>query len=999
VDSPSPKLFLLGIAHLMRQNQQVRIASRKGIGLLAYLALEGIQTRAKLAMVFWGQFDEARGRMNLRRELQRLKDLGLQDLLVVTSSSLQLADQTWCDVKAFQAAVLSGDAQSVVKLWNGSLLEGLDAEEDLEFDRWLEQKRLDFEAQHLDALHVYAAQLETSREYRQALAIAQKILSKDNLNESVYRALIRLYGLLGMREQATATFTQLEEVLREELGLTPLPETIILIEKVKSNAKQGDQMPVQNNHDLFDPPFVGRDDVIADLNQNPRRIHLLLGEPGVGKSRLATEFLSRLGTYVRIQGREDWRGITLAPITAVLRENRDRLESLASSDRLEVARLLPEIEPNSKNLEAPSLEGRTRFLRSLANALELIVGAGRLLIDDMHWLDESSVHVMSLLFSSSNLTAIFTARETELENVEHVRVSVHSLERQGVLRKTHLLAWGEIDVLELVRNLSGSQEAIEFSERLFDATGGNPFFTLETIRHLFATGFLVVNQGLWEVNPEQVNYQQLPIPNSLKTMILERISRLGAGVQRLLEAASLNGSIFDLSDLEGATALGEWDALDALERSVEAQLIRSQDSGYRFSHDLVRRSLEDGILPARKSRIHRKLASNAIAKNALPERIAEHFEGAGESFQAVNYRYASAERLEKLNLSQAARTQLELALQLIGQPNGDAEQQFLVKVHLKLGNVLHDLADYQAASLELERALEIARSANHPGLQSECLSGLARIAGGRSNYAAVLPQCQESLTLARLSRDPTVTARALYWLGNTEFQLGDTQQATAHLIESLELQQQGGELDMIATTNILLGRVATFDQDHNRAIEYYRIALESNRKIGYLKGTALCLTGISWRALIVKNFVEAEQSARESLALYEQLGGPWLIANAMTNLAHALAGKFELLEAKHHYAEALKRSIEIDAYNITLEIMVGVAKMLLKTDQHLAAQLLGLATQHERSTAEIKDYATPVLKEWQSASPKNKTLPANLDFKETLTKVQQILKQDLPEPS
>ncbi len=984
----------------MRQNQQIRIATRKGVGLLAYLALEGLQTRARLAEIFWGQFDEARGRMNLRRELQRLKDLGLQDLLLVTSSSLQLSEEVWCDVKAFQKTVLSGDAKETVKLWNGTLLEGLDAEEDLEFDRWLEQKRVDFEAQHLDALHVYAAQLETNRDYRQALAIQQKILSTDNLNESVYQALIRLHGQLGMREQALSTFSQLEDVLREELGLTPLPETVALIEKVRLNAKPNDQPPSQNKRDLFDPPFVGREDVIAELNQNQRRIQLLLGEPGIGKSRLATEFLSKLGTFIRIQGREDWRGITLAPITAILRENRDQLDSLVSSDRLELARLLPEIEPNNKNLEAPSLEGRTRFLRSLANALELIVGSGRLLVDDMHWLDESSVHVVSLLLSASETHAVFTARETELENVDHVRVSINSLERQGILQKTNLLAWGEIDVLELVRNLSGSKEAIEFSERLFDATGGNPFFTLETIRHLFASGFLVMNQGLWQVNPEQANYQQLPIPNSLKTMILERITRLGAGVQRLLEAASLNGSMFDLSDLEGATALGEWDALDALEQSVEAQLIRRQENGYRFSHDLVRRSLEDTILSERKSRIHRKLASNAVAKNALPERIAEHFEGAGDHFQAVNYRYLAAERLEKLNLSQAARAQLEMALhligqQLIGQPNGIDQLQLSVRVHLKLGNVLHDLADYQAASLELERALEGARAIDHPGLQSECLSGLARIAGGLSSYAAVLPKCQESLALARRSADPIVTARALYWLGNTEFQLGNTKQATRHLIESLELQQQGGELDMIATTNILLGRVATFDQNHSQAIEYYRVALESNRKIGYLKGTALCLTGISWRALIVKDFTEAEQSARESLALYEQLGGPWLIANAMTNLAHALAGKNELVEAKHHYATALEHSVEIGAYNITLEIMVGVAKMFLNTDQLLAADLLATAIQHERSTAEIKDYAAPVVQEWHSLSPKNNKLPSKLDFQVTLAKIQHLLRPAL----
>ncbi len=982
--------------HLTRHNQQIRIATRKGIGLLAFLALEGVQTRARLATVFWGQFDEARGRMNLRRELQRLKDLGLQELLIVTSSSLQLVGEVWCDVKAFQEAVLNGDAMGAVKLWNGTLLEGLDAEEDLEFDTWLEQKRGDFEAQHLDALHVHAAQLEANRDFRQALSIQQQILAKDNLNESVYQALIRLYGQLGMREQALATFSQLEDLLREELGLTPLPETTALIEKIRLNPKPVGQTPTQNSHDLFDPPFVGRDDVIAELSQNPRRIQLLLGEPGVGKTRLATEFLTRVGSFVRIQGREDWRAITLAPITTVFREYLEQLDSLTSSDRLEVARLLPEIDPNSKNLEAPSLEGRTRFLQALANALGLIIGGGRLLIDDMHWLDESSVQVISLSLNATKTQALFTARESEFEKVDHVRISVNSLERQGFLRKIFLQAWGEIDVLELVRNLSGSQEAIEFSERLFDATGGNPFFTLETIRHLFATGFLVVNQGLWQVSPEQANYQQLPIPNSLKSMILERITRLGAGVQRLLEAASLNGSVFDLSDLEGATALGEWDALDALEQSVAAQLIHTQDTGYRFSHDLVRRTLEDTILSDRKSRIHRKLANNAMSKNALPERIAEHFEKAGESLQAVEYRYLAAERLEKLNLSQAARAQLEMALRLIGQPKGD-EQLWLVKVLMKLGNVKHDLAEYQDAKLEFEQALVLAKLIDNPGLQSECLSGLARIAGGLSNYAEVLPSCQESLALARLSGDPIVTARALYWLGNTEFQLGNTLSATKHLIESLSLQQKGGELDMIATTNILLGRVATFEQNHSKAIEYYRVALESNRKIGYLKGTALCLTGISWRALVVKNFDEAETSARESLTLYQQLGGPWLIANAMTNLAHAMAGKGELRAAKQHYAGALEGSKVIGAYNIILEIMVGVAKLLLNSDQLLAGQLLALAIQHERSTAEIKDYAAPVVEAWLDASPQHISLPNQIDFQETLERVQEILTKDLPD--
>jgi DNA-binding SARP family transcriptional activator len=992
VNTTSLKLVLLGRAHFERENQRVRIPTRKGIGLLAYLALEGVQSRARLAMVFWGQFDETRGRMNLRRELQRIRDLGLEEALLVTSSSVQLATEVWCDAKEFQNAIRKADVATAVHLWGGVLLEGVDAEDDLEFDIWLERNRADFQAQYLDSLHSFAALLENAREYRQALGAYQQILAEDNLNESVYRALIRIYGLLGMREQAQVTFSQLEVLLREDLGLTPLPETLLLIEQIRANLKPQENLNAKNDTNLFEPPFVGREDVIAEFKLHPSRIQVILGEPGVGKSRLAAEFLAQSGVFVKIQGREDWRGITLAPITAVLREHQHKLESLSSSDRLELARLIPELEPNSKNLEAPSLEGRTRFLQALANALEISVQGGAMLVDDIHWLDESSVNVLTLLLNQSSIQAIFTAREAELESADHVRISINTLERQGILKKIQLQALSEIDVLELVRVLSGASGAIEFSERLFDATAGNPFFTLETIRHLFATGFLEVSDGLWQVGEQHANYQELPIPNTLKTMILERIMRLGAGVQRLLEAASLNGALFELSDLEGATALGEWDALDALEQSVGAQLIRLQETGYRFTHDLVRRTLEDAILPERKSRIHDKLANNAILKNALPERIAEHFEAAGKQNQAVQFRYLAAERLEKLNLSQAAKEQLELAFKLIStKVSNDEQRLWLVKIHLKLGNVKHDLADYQAARFEFEHALEIAKLIANPGLQSECLSGLARVAGGLSSYASVLKTCQESLELARQSHDPIITARALYWLGNTEFQLGNTKLATKHLIESLELQQLSSELDMIATTNILLGRVATFDKDHARAIEYYRIALESNRKIGYLKGTALCLTGISWRALLVKDFEIAEQTARESLELYLRLGGPWLIANAMTNLAHALAGKNMLEAAKHHYANALERSLEIEAFNITLEILVGVAQMLLSENQSLAARLLATAIQHERSTAEIRDYAAPVVLEWQKLNKKNAKLPLEHDFQNILTQARSIL--------
>ena len=100
--------------------------------------------------------------------------------------------------------------------------------------------------------------------------------------------------------------------------------------------------------------------------------------------------------------------------------------------------------------------------------------------------------------------------------------------------------------------------------------------------------------------------------------MIARADHLGAGARRVLDAASLAGDVFTLRELVGATALDDWTALEALESAQRAGLLVADGSGYRYSHVLVRRSLQGALSPAREGLLRRRLADGLIASGGDP---------------------------------------------------------------------------------------------------------------------------------------------------------------------------------------------------------------------------------------------------------------------------------------------------------------------------------------------------------------------------------------------
>ncbi len=286
-----------------------------------------------------------------------------------------------------------------------------------------------------------------------------------------------------------------------------------------------------------------------------------------------------------------------------------------------------------------------------------------------------------------------------------------------------------------------------------------------------------------------------------------------------------------------------------------------------------------------------------------------------------------------------------------------------IQAHLLIGDASHDLAEYTDAEAAFGQAETLARGLQQPKWIAEAIIGRVRVAGGQSQYGKVIKAAREALFLARQVGEISTLAKALHWLGNTEFYLGNLSTARSLLEEALEVSQNLGDPLRLASTMTLLGRLEGQVGRLGKRIELLQAALKINQEFAYQKGIAMCLTGLSWSMLLDGQFAESERVSQQSLILFQREGSKWACANTLLNLSHAqiALGKFE--QAKSNLLATLEIALQINSANLLLEFVLAAARIEKNPD--LARHWVRIAVMHPRSTAEIRSFAAPDIERLQ----------------------------------
>lgn len=595
--------------------QRFDLTPTNPVFLLVYLAVQADWvSRERLAALFWPDMQGGDARHNLRLTLGRARKLAWAGALEAGPHRLRLVVPS--DVQAFRGAAARSDWAEAARLYRGTFLRGLPLGTSPGFSDWAEQERTALAHTWQDAVTRLAAQAEAASDHAQAAAWYGALLdgpdnSEDSgLSEQTLQAYLRCAYLAGQTGQALARFEVFRHTLHAEVGLEPLPATLELARTLRQAGPPGTlgrgaacpQIPLNVQRP---PVLVGRDAALHAVAASEAAVVLVRGEPGIGKTRLLTEALA--GARV-LACREGLQTLSYAPL---LDEVRARLDTLPQPYRAELARLLPELAAGGAGAQAeagsadPEL-ARVRMTEALALALDADP-ATPLIMDDLQWADAATLQVLALLTARGKRRLYGTYRDREVG--APLRSALEAWRSGRMLSEIHLHPLAEVDLTELLTRLSGQPEApVLFGRWLRRASGGNPFFALETLKSLFETGRLRAEKGGWHTDHDDqtADYSELEVPQAIADVVARRVARLSSQAQRVVQAASVVGEDFGARLLGRITQLAEWDTQLALDEAEEAGILQ----GRRFGHDLSRQSVYGAMSPGRRALLHAHTAQN-----------------------------------------------------------------------------------------------------------------------------------------------------------------------------------------------------------------------------------------------------------------------------------------------------------------------------------------------------------------------------------------------------
>ncbi len=935
------QFHLFGPPEVRVADQVVGLPTRKLIGMLAYLALQGRTPRTKLAELFWDATDE-RARANLRGELYRLKKTPVSEVLEDAGGQLGLRGVS-TDLERFDWLCARGEWAQAMALRRGPLLDGLTFDDAPGFEDWLSLERERLEERITQVLVAQAERLEQDGALEEAINTWQTVLERDPLFEGAVRSLMRLHARLDEPARGLERFALYKELLSRELGLEPGSGLQDLERALRLGHHDVLNDVPRAPRSLNDPPLVGRETVWDQLKNLQRGLTLIMAEAGVGKTRLAREFARARGRFVLLPHHELASGVGFDGVIDGLRALREtgwKPETLSPAWKAELSRILPELEPVSDGVPVtvpgdPS--GPARFREAIVQALlHALEPGGTIIFDDLHWADEASLAFLPYCVrraASLGLRVIGTVRSESLARDSNLERALTELERDGLLHRVKLEPLTEPDVLRLVHELSGSRHGgAVFARRVHQATHGNAQYLLETLRYLFELGQLQATRDGWHTpfDDETSDYHELTLPETVLESTRRRFDRLGEAARRLAELLALAGRDVSLSALTQAMNWQAERVVDALETLESTGLTVSASSGYRLAHDLSRDALRQGLSDARRTLLHGRLADVFTRERPAPGLAAEitrHAEAAGNAELTLEWAERAAMEAKERHAYPEATAFLGRALSALERLGPDPQRE--ARLRFAREDALNVLALRDAQAVELERLEQLA--AHLPDISHELQFRRGRHAQftGRLEEAEVL-LAASNLPLARLHRasvaqqlghsaeaeasvlellesgDQLLVMQALITLTSLAVNAGQVPQATSWLEQARRLNVTHPlllmQLERSEAQVALMTGQFSLALDHARkgerlAAQYGNLVIEA--VCANLRAIALSRLGQHAEAL------EAYQLVRDRAA---QSSHPQLMAAASVNLS-VLYLRFGALEMAHRHAlDAIART-------------------------------------------------------------------------------------------
>jgi DNA-binding SARP family transcriptional activator len=669
------RLQLLGPPLAWRDQQPVRFKTRKALAAVAYLAANGGRpSREQLAALLWPDHDLAEARKNLRTTLGYIHMALGDSVLVTTHETIGLEQSTSLvmdlDLRTIsrvrslarvsdgvETGDLRGQLEEAVALYRGPFLAGFDISQAPEFDNWLIGQRTQWLAMGGELLERLSGLQAADGDLNAARRTIERWLELDPGDERAWEHLLTLGLEMGDVIGTQHDWAACQEALTD-LGVEPGDSLQTLARQIDAAhinhpwliAQAGQECACER---LGPAPFVGRASQFATLRRafaraqaGQTQLVVLHGEAGIGKTRLATEFLD----WARRQGADTLMGrafeaegsLPFAPLVAALRSRLEREN--APEDLLgdlwltDLARLLPELRERYPDLPAAIDDvtaGPWRLYEAVARLGQSLAEHGPLILflDDMQWADAGTRDLLRYLlrrWTESGLRAMVLVA-VRLDGsglqpaMDHWLWGLESEARTTWLEPARLAAE---DVIQLVTALAGTapveeqagpheSEVAAFGRWLADRTGGHPLFVTQLLLTLLDKGAILLRPAHGGAYALDVGSAMSAIyghdlgdlvPAGLRALITAQMGRLDSTTAEVLAAGSVLGGAFSAERVLQVAAVEARKGERALDQLVRGRLLREvpETGEYRIADEWVREVLYAELGEARRQRLRRR---------------------------------------------------------------------------------------------------------------------------------------------------------------------------------------------------------------------------------------------------------------------------------------------------------------------------------------------------------------------------------------------------------
>ena len=722
------------------------------------------------------------------------------------------------------------------------------------------------------------------------------------------------------------------------------------------------------------------------LEDHKCRVITIIGEAGIGKSRLLEEFeawlenQAELTYFLKGRSSSEFQDSPYALLRDMFSDRfqmqaNDRVEQVqkkmetgirASSSQNERADMWAHFigqllgfdfsdSPYLQGVQNDAMQLRDRawiylgeFIKAAAKRTPVII-----FLDDIHWADDNSLDVVNYLtqsLSNQRLLIICLGRSLLLE-----RRPLWG-EGQSAHTKLNLYALSTRDCRRLVEDILQNMGPVPLALRELVVSGaeGNPFYIEELVKMLIDSDTIQTGDNVWRIEPSSLAkiLADMDIPSTLTALLQARLDQLPADERTILQQASVVGRVFwddilhylsassgshQMEQLEITSLLGNLRQKSMIYHRETSALDRAQE--YSFNHAILREVTYDTVLKRVRRAYHAQIAEWMMEENLeragdFTAMIGEHLELAGDHQRAASFYRRAGEQAARQYANQSALKYLGHALELA--PEADLDERYACLYARE--QVYSLLGSRNEQRQDLEQLDAIATQLADQRKQGEVSLLQATAASETSNYPQIISYTGEVIRISQSLAIPVLEVKANLIRGRALLSKGDYPGATECFNRAFQLAEASQLPNLKADSVRYSGIVAERLGDLSTAIEYFEKSLDLYREIGDRRGEGKTLNHLGNTLLLQGDYTGGMRYYDQFLAISREIGDRWGEGQVIRNIADTYLHQYDYSGASKYFEQALEITREIGNRTIESSALVGLGNVYLEQAEFTKAK-------------------------------------------------------------